>query len=89
MVMLGLILCVISGMLWIFKDGYIAKPLVLLLFGIVLLFIRSVFSQVEDFCNGSSLYQIAAIESYILVGASFLISSELNAIFESVKEAEE
>ena len=82
-VILGLILCIITGMLWIFKDGYIARPLLLFLFGVTLLFVRSVFWQIEDYCVGSALTQIAAIESYLIVGASFLIASELNIIFES------
>ncbi|MHA3963457.1 MAG: hypothetical protein AM325_007945 [Candidatus Thorarchaeota archaeon SMTZ1-45] len=86
-VVLGLILCIISGTLWIFRDGYLARPLLLLFFGVALLFMRSVIWQVEDYCSGSSFSQITAIESYLLVGASFLIASKLNIIFESSEGA--
>jgi len=88
-VVLGLILCIICGILWIFKDGYIVRPIALLLFGIILLFIRSVFWQVEDYLSGNPFNQITAIESYLLVGASFLIASELGVIFEAIDEVEE
>ncbi len=88
-VVLGLILCIISSLLWIFKDGYMARPLVLLLFGIILLFIRSIFWQAEDYLSGNPFNQIAAIESYILVGASFLISSELGVIFKPIEGGED
>jgi hypothetical protein len=81
-VVLGLIMCLILGMLWMFKDGFIARPLLLLLFGVILLFIRAVFWQIEDYCGGNSINQITAIESYLLVGASFLIASRLNVVFE-------
>ncbi|MFW9835377.1 MAG: hypothetical protein ACFFEK_15355 [Candidatus Thorarchaeota archaeon] len=85
-VVLGLIVCVIAGMFWIFKEGYISRPLLLLLFGVALLFVRSVFWQIQDFCEGNSLSQIAAIESYLILGASFLLASKLNVIFESDEE---
>lgn len=85
-VALGLILCIICGILWIFKDGYMAKPILLLLFGIILLFIRSIFWQAEDYLSGNPFNQVAAIESYILVGASFLMARELGAIFESFED---
>ncbi|MFW9963825.1 MAG: hypothetical protein ACFFCX_09695 [Candidatus Sifarchaeia archaeon] len=81
-VVLGVIVCIISGTLWIFKDGYIARPLLLLLFGVILLFLRGVIWQFEDYCSGNSFSQITAIESYLFVGASFLIASKLNIIFE-------
>lgn len=82
-VVLGLILCIVFGIFWVFRDGFIARPLLLLLFGILLLFIRSVFLQIEDYCSGSAFNQITAIEAYLLTGASFLIARELEIIFES------
>jgi len=88
-VVLGLILCIICGILWIFKDGYMAKPILLLLFGIILLFIRSIFWQAEDYLSGNPINQIIAIESYLLVGASFLMASELGVIFEAYDEGKE
>ena len=81
-VVLGLILCVIIAISWIFREGILARPLLLLLFGIILLFIRAIFWQVEGYCDSISLNQIMAIESYFLVGASFLIAEKLDAIFE-------
>ncbi len=88
-VVLGLIVCVISGILWVFREGYIARSLALLLFGVVLLLIRSIFWQVEDYCGGNPLSPITAIESYLLVGASFLLANNLNLIFESSEEGME
>jgi hypothetical protein len=85
-VVLGLIICVIAGMFWIFKEGYISRPLLLLLFGVALLFIRSVFGQIQESCEGNPWSQIAAIESYLILGASFLLASKLNVIFESHEE---
>jgi hypothetical protein len=82
-VVLGLILCILFAILWIFKEGLIAKPMLLLLFGVVLLFVRALFWQIEGYCNGGSFGQILAIESYLLVGASFLIANKIGIIFES------
>ncbi len=82
-VVLGLILCIIFAILWIFKEGYLAKPMLLLLFGILLLFIRAIFSHIEGYCNEVSFGPILAIESYLLVGASFLIAYKIGIIFES------
>jgi hypothetical protein len=81
-VLLGLVLCIILAFLWIFKDGFLARPLLLLLFGIVILFIRAIFWQIEGYCDGSSFNQILAIESYLLVGASFLMANKIGIIFE-------
>ena len=83
LVVLGLIMCIITGIFWIFKDGYISRPLLLLLVGVAFLFIRNIFWQIENFCDGNALNQLAAIESYLILGASFLIASELNVILES------
>jgi hypothetical protein len=82
-VVLGLILCILFAILWIFKEGLIARPMLLLLFGVVLLFVRALFWQVEGYCNGGSFGQILAIESYLFVGASFLIANKIGIIFES------
>ena len=87
-VVLGLVLCIIFAILWIFKEGLLAKPILLLLMGIVLLFIRAIFWQIEGYCDGNSLGQIMAIESYLLVGASFLIANKIGNIFQSYENAD-
>jgi hypothetical protein len=81
-VLLGLILCITFSILWIFKDGSLARPLLFLLFGIVILFIRAIFWQIEGYCEANPFNQILAIESYLLVGVSFLIANEIGIIFE-------
>ncbi|MFX1561440.1 MAG: hypothetical protein ACFFBL_12695, partial [Promethearchaeota archaeon] len=78
-----LILCIILAIIWIFKEGLIARPMLLILFGIVLLFARAIFWQIEGYCDGDSFGQILAIESYLLVGAAFLIANKIGIIFES------
>ena len=88
LVVLGLLICITTGIFWIFKEGYISRPILLLIFGITLLLARSIFWQIEDFCNGNALNQIAAIESYLIIGASFLLASGLGTIFESSEQTE-
>jgi hypothetical protein len=82
-VVLGLLLCISFAILWIFKEGLLARPMSLLLFGVVLLFIRAIFMQFEGYCDGNSFSQIMAIESYLLMGAAFLIAHKIGIFFES------
>ncbi|MFX1483456.1 MAG: hypothetical protein ACFFCP_09725 [Promethearchaeota archaeon] len=81
-VVLGLVFFVILGVLWIFKDGTLAQPLVFLLFGVSLLFSRAIIWQIEGYCDRVSLNQLMAIESYLLIGVAFLIANKIGIALE-------
>ena len=81
-VALGLVFFVILAILWIFKDGSLAQPLLFLLFGVFLLFSRAIFWQIEGYCNEMAFNQLTAIESYLFIGVAFLIANKIGIIFE-------
>ena len=81
-VALGLVFFIILAILWIFKDGSLAQPLLFLLFGVSLLFARAIFWQIEGYCNEIAFNQLMAIESYLLIGVAFLIANKIGITLE-------
>jgi hypothetical protein len=81
-VVLGLVFFIILAILWVFKDGSLAQPLLLLLFGVSLLFARAIFWQIEGYCNEIAFNQLMAIESYLLIGVAFLIANTIGITLE-------
>ena len=81
-VVLGLVFFIILAILWIFKDGSLAQPLLFLLFGVSLLFLRGVFWQIEGYCNEIAFNQLMAIESYLLIGVVFLTANKIGITLE-------
>jgi hypothetical protein len=81
-VVLGLIFFIILAILWVFKDGSLAQPLLLLLFGVSLLFARAIFWQIEGYCTEIAFNQLMAIESYLLIGVAFLIANRIGFTLE-------
>ena len=85
---LGITLCILGGIVWILRGGLIARPLILMFFGILLLLIRSLFWGFVNYCPGSPFDYVTAIEGYILVGASLAAASGLDDVF-VIEEEEE
>jgi hypothetical protein len=85
---LGITLCILGGIVWILRGGLIARPLILMFFGILLLLIRSLFWGFVSYCPGSPFDYVTAIEGYILVGASLAVASGLDDVFVIGEEEE-
>ena len=85
---LGIILFILGGIVWILREGLIARPLVLMFFGVLLLLIRSLFWGFITYCPGSPFDYLTAIEGYILVGASLAASSRLDDVYLTRDEEE-
>ena len=85
---LGIILCVLGGIIWIFREGLIARPLILMFLGVLMLLIRSLFWGFVAYSPGSPFDYITAIEGYILVGASLAAASSLDEVFKTRDEEE-
>ncbi|MHA2323742.1 MAG: hypothetical protein ACXACG_19115 [Candidatus Thorarchaeota archaeon] len=80
---LGIILCVLGGIIWIFREGLIARPLILMFLGVLMLLIRSLFWGFVVYSPGSPFDYITAIEGYILVGASLAAASSLDDVYKT------
>ncbi|TFF95882.1 hypothetical protein EU546_02500 [Candidatus Thorarchaeota archaeon] len=74
---LGIILAIVTGLVWTFKRGLLVRPLLLLMLAMLVAFVRSLLWIVSDFCEGGPLDDLFAIESYLLVGASLVESAKL------------
>ncbi|NHI89532.1 MAG: hypothetical protein EAX87_08420 [Candidatus Thorarchaeota archaeon] len=82
-IVLGLVFFILLAVLWIFKDGSLAQPLLFLLFGISLLFFRAIFWQIEGYCNETAFNQLMAIESYLFIAVAFLIANKIGISLET------
>jgi hypothetical protein len=85
---LGMTLCILSGLVWILREGLISRPIILMLFGVLLLLIRSLFWGFVNYCPGSPFDYVTAIEGYILVGAAIAAASQLDDVY-MVRDEEE
>ena len=85
---LGMILSILGGIVWILREGLIARPLVLMFFGVLLLLVRSLFWGFVAYCPGSPFDYLTASEGYILVGASLAASSRLDDVYMTRDEEE-
>jgi hypothetical protein len=88
MVGLGITLSILGGIVWILREGLIAKPLILMFLGVLLLLIRSLFWGFVSFCPGSPFDYLTAIEGYVLVGAALAAASRLDDVYFVVEEEE-
>ena len=85
---LGVILCVLGGIIWILREGLIARPLILMFLGVLMLLIRSLFWGIVTYSPGSPFDYVTAIEGYILVGASLAAASRLDDVYMTRDEEE-
>ncbi len=83
---LGITLFVLGGIVWILREGLIARPLILMFLGVLMLLIRSLFWGLVNYCPGSPFDYVTAIEGYILVGASLAVASKLDEVYLLEKE---
>ncbi len=85
---LGVTFCILVGISWIMRKGVIARPLVLMALGVLLLLIRSLFWGFLNYCPGSPFDYVTAIEGYILVGAALAAASSLEDMY-TIREEKE
>jgi hypothetical protein len=85
---LAITFSILGGITWILREGMISKPLILLLLGILLLLIRSVFWGFINYSPESPFDNLTAIEGYILVGAAVAVASKIDEVY-FVRESEE
>ncbi len=83
---LGITLCVLGGIIWILREGLIARPLILMFLGILMLLIRSLFWGFVAYSPGTPFDYVTAIEGYILVGASLAAASRLDDVYMTIDE---
>jgi hypothetical protein len=83
---LGIILVALGRLLWTFRSGLISRPLNLMFMGVLLYFIRNLFWSFFTYAPGSPFDYVTAIESYVLIGASLIVASRLEDVYDSVEE---
>jgi hypothetical protein len=86
---LGTTLFILGGLLWILREGLIARPLILMFLGVLMLFIRSLFWAFIQYCPGSPFDYLTAIEGYVLVGAALAAASRLDVVYPVSDEGDE
>jgi len=77
---LGATLFILGGLVWILREGLIARPLILMFLGVLMLFIRSIFWAFIQYCPGSPFDYMTVIEGYVLVGAALAVASKLDTV---------
>ncbi|MFW9786747.1 MAG: hypothetical protein ACFFE2_05490 [Candidatus Thorarchaeota archaeon] len=78
---LGVLLLILGGIVWVLREGLIARPLILMFLGILLLLIRSLFWGIINYSPGSSFDYITAIEGFVLVGAALAVASRIDDVY--------
>lgn len=70
----------VTGLMWIFRKGALAKPLFLLLGALALYLVRSILWLFVDTSLGTPTDGVIAIEAFILCGASLILARNLGSI---------
>lgn len=68
---------ILLGLVWIFREGEIARPLFLLFIGFVLFLIRTAYWGFSVGILGTPLNSIIAFEAYMFFGMAFLLVQSL------------
>jgi len=82
-IIIGLLLfSVISlGLVWIFRDGLLSRPLLFIFMSFSLLAIRTILWATSEFQVNTPLDSLMAIEVYVFCGAALLLSRDLDELY--------
>jgi len=86
---LSVILIVLGRILWVLREGLIARPLILMFLGVLLYLIRTLFWNYIEYAPGIPFDYVTAIESYVLIGASLIAASRLEEVYDKTEDREE
>ena len=78
---LALTFSILAGITWVLREGMISRPLSLLLLGVLLLLIRSIFWGFINYSPGTPFDNLTAIEGYILIGAALALASKIDEVY--------
>ena len=73
----GMLTTIALGLVWTFRNGEIARPLVLVFFGLLLYLVRTVHWAFTISTIGTPLNGIIAVEAYIFFGAALALARNL------------
>ncbi len=79
---IGLVLfsSITLGLVWVFRDGLLSRPMIFILLSFSLLTIRGIFWMVTNFQIDTPIDSLIAIEVYILCGAALILSRDLEKL---------
>ena len=69
------------GLVWIFRDGLLSKPLLFIFMAFSLLAIRIISWAITEFQVNTPLDSLMAIEVYVFCGAALLLSRDLDELY--------
>ncbi len=75
----GMLAIITLGLVWTFRHGEIARPLVLVFCGFLLYLVRTVHWAFTITTIGTPLNSIIAVEAYIFFGAALVLARNLGA----------
>ncbi|MGQ4911817.1 MAG: hypothetical protein ACP6KW_06550 [Candidatus Thorarchaeota archaeon] len=70
----------VGGLLWVFREGFLARPMAILLIGVMICLIRGVFWLTTDHSQFDVIDDFLAIESYFAVGAALSEAARLRIV---------